>query len=112
MLNFLFIETRAKVIAGVVSSGQAWTDNGTFITKFCFHGRFLKIINDIVELYCIDRKALFEYETNISSNGRWYFYLDDHWSDALAETDCQNKIAKARFSGTSKLTPYHFHMII
>ncbi|XP_019864220.1 PREDICTED: integral membrane protein GPR180-like [Amphimedon queenslandica] len=82
LLHFLFIETRAKVIAGVVSSGQAWSENGTFITKFCFH----------------DRRALFEYETNISSNGRWYFYLDDHWSDSLAETDCRNKIAKARFS--------------
>lgn len=47
----------------------------------------------------VDRKALFEYETNSSSTGRWYFFLDDHWSDALAETDCNNKIAKARFSG-------------
>ena len=48
----------------------------------------------------VDRKALFQYELNDTGDGgRWYFYLDDHWKDALSETDCQQKQAKARFSG-------------
>lgn len=42
---------------------------------------------------------MFQYETNTTSNGRWYFYLDDHWHEAVAEIDCNNKLAKSRFSG-------------
>lgn len=47
----------------------------------------------------LDRKALFHYETNTTSNGRWYFYLDDNWPDTVAETNCTMKIARSRFSG-------------
>lgn len=82
LLLILVVCGEAKVFAGIVNSRSAWEDKGTFITKFCFH----------------DRRALFKYETNVSSTGKWYFYLDDHWSDVLAETECTRKLAKSRFS--------------
>lgn len=27
-----------KIVSGIVSSRQAWVDQGTFVSKFCFHG--------------------------------------------------------------------------
>ncbi len=43
---------------------------------------------------------MFQYELNGTGvNGRWYFYLDEHWKDAISETDCKQKQAMARFSG-------------
>lgn len=27
-----------KIVSGIVSSKQAWVDQGTFVSKFCFHG--------------------------------------------------------------------------
>ena len=27
-----------KIVSGIVSSRQAWGDQGTFVSKFCFHG--------------------------------------------------------------------------
>ena len=47
----------------------------------------------------LDRKGLFHYETNTTSNGRWYFYLDENWQDTATETNCTKKIAMSRFSG-------------
>ena len=55
-----------------------------------------------------DRDALFTYETNATSDGRWYFILDENWPEASAEMDCNKKIAMARFSskGVSNYRQY------
>lgn len=50
--------------------------------------------------YPPDRKALFQYEVNATGvDSKWYFYLDDHWRDAASESDCRQKLEKARFTG-------------
>ena len=51
----------------------------------------------------LDKRALYKYSTNASNEGRLYFYLDEAWSYAYAETDCAEKIAMAKFS--RMLTP-------
>ena len=38
LLVYGIIGIQAKVYSGLVSSKDAWQDNGVFITKFCFHG--------------------------------------------------------------------------
>ena len=45
-----------------------------------------------------DRRAVFRYETNDTSEGMWYFYLDDNWPAAVVETECSKKIEMARFA--------------
>lgn len=84
----------AKVFRGLVSSRRAWEENGQFVTKFCFH----------------DRKALFKFTVNATAQGRWYFYLDETWPLAFAETDCDKKIAMARFSTSIKETSGQQHV--
>ncbi len=50
----------------------------------------------------LDKHALFKYSisgsTNGSSQGKWYFYLDETWEYAQAEKDCAKKIAMAKFN--------------
>lgn len=48
----------------------------------------------------VDRRAVFRYETNDTSvnDGKWYFFLDDHWLAAVAETDCSKKMAMSKFT--------------
>ena len=59
------------------------------------------VINSILYDYCTfpDRKALFRFTSNATSQGKWYFFLDETWHHAFGERDCNTKIAMARFKG-------------
>ena len=50
-----------------------------------------------------DKRALFRFTSNATSQGKWYFFLDEHWHHAFNEPDCEKKIAMARFTGCSTL---------
>ena len=45
----------------------------------------------------IDEKALFKYSTNATSEGSWYFILDESWPFYLAEQDCEKRLAMKKF---------------
>jgi hypothetical protein len=45
-----------------------------------------------------DKRALFRFTSNATSQGKWYFFLDEHWHHAFNEPDCEKKIAMARFT--------------
>lgn len=50
-----------------------------------------------------DKQAQFKYTINASSQGKLYFYLDETWDYAYAETDCARRIAMAKFDSKAKL---------
>ena len=53
----------------------------------------------LASIFIVDRKALFKFTTNATSQGKWYFFLDESWPYAFREADCDKKIAMARFTG-------------
>ena len=123
LLAYLFVSSlclvwcpvAGKVYRGTVSSQRAWEENGQFVTKFCFHGMMTKPrgwwallfrkrekqVPFNLPLFPLDQKALFRFTSNATSEGKWHFYLDEHWQHASSEPDCEKKIAMSRFKGNS-----------
>ena len=50
-----------------------------------------------------DKKALFKFTSNTTTQGKWHFFLDEHWHHAFSEADCEKKIAMSRFRGSSDM---------
>lgn len=79
---FVLIHTAgSKTIGGTFSSQNAVKEWGQYLTTFCFHGQ-----------------ALLNYTLNDTGHGspKFVLILNDDWSDALEEPDCDGKLELAR----------------
>ena len=43
----------------------------------------------------------FWYKLNDTTDGAFYFFLDEQWPLVVADGDCTSKLAKARYRGTA-----------
>lgn len=43
----------------------------------------------------------FWYKLNDTTDGAFYFFLDEQWPLAIVDDNCTSKLAKARFRGES-----------